>query len=249
MIDWLIQTTAAHPNLGQGIPPRNLLSDQEAAVFDNLKIAKRKKDWLLGRWTCKQLLQQVIYQESGEWLPFEAFSILAGDNGAPAVHFDPPFEDWPNRFSISISHSNGTAFCAAVSQENWPLGADLERIESRCPGFAENYFTESELELLSHMPGALKDLQITALWSAKEAAFKAVREGLRLDTRQVECRFAAIDINHHDWVPFSIDWCGNAVGQFPALQGWWKTAGEYVLTLAVAAGQETEDVAENGLLY
>lgn len=243
VIHWLIQTADAHPDLTQGQPPDNFLTGGEKVVFKNLKVEKRKKDWLLGRWTAKQLLQRVVFQEHGQRLPFEVIAILAGEDGAPRVHIDPASFSPQNNYSISISHAKNTAFCALVKRENWPVGADLEWIESRTPGFAENYFTENEQQFLQQIEPENNDFWLTALWSAKEAAFKAVRQGLRLDTRQIECRFENLQRDSEDWVPFSMQWRRGANGHYPRLQGWLKATEDYVLTLAIEAEQEIIDHA------
>ena len=244
MIHWLIQTATAHPDLLRGVPPPDLLSAEETAVFSSLEIAKRRQDWLLGRWTAKQLLHEVIRQQSGQTVPLDAMSILAGEDGAPAVHFGSQFAMHNAQFTISISHSHDTAYCAAVQRPDWPLGADLEWIESRSPRFAADYCTDKEQAFLTQVPPKLRDLQVTALWSAKEAALKAVRQGLRFDTRYVECRFELVEKAPQEWVPFHICWRHRSEDMpLPQLQGWWMAADHYVLTLAVEEGREKNYVA------
>lgn len=244
VIHWLIDTARAHPDLLCGVPPPGLLSAEEQVVFGNLKSVKRRQDWLLGRWTAKHLLQEAVQQESEQTVPFAAMSILAGADGAPNVHFSSQFAIYNAHLTVSISHSHNTAFCAVVQRPNWSLGADLEWIEARPPGFAAQYFTKNEQALLKQVPVHLTDLQVTALWSAKEAALKAVRQGLRFDTRYVECRFAVVKEAPQEWVPFQITWDHQVADKsLPQLQGWWKAAGDYVLTLAVEERQEKQYVA------
>lgn len=240
VIQWLIQTSDAHPALARGLSPEGLLTDKETAVFTNLNVEKRRKDWLLGRWTAKKLLQQVHFQMSAEWLPFKSFEILAGKDGAPRVTLAPTNQAPDLHYSISISHSNHTALCAVIAGENFPIGADLEWIESRPLTFAENYFTENEQKFLQQIPPEQNDFWVTAIWSAKEAAFKAVREGLRLDTRQIECRFEDDRQAAAEWIPFSMTWGQDVADRYPQLQGWLKTKADYLLTLAVKKDQEID---------
>lgn len=243
MIHWLIQKATAHPDLLRGVPPASLLSAEETAVFNDLKILKRRQDWLLGRWTTKQLLQEVIRQELDQTVPFSGMSILASEDGAPHVYFDSQFADYNGKFTISISHSHNTAFCAAVKKPDWPMGADMEWIESRSPRFAVDYFTDNEQAFLASVPFKLVDMQVTALWSAKEAALKAVRQGLRFDTRNVECRFEVVKNTPQEWAPFDIRWNQQTADMsLPRLSGWWMAADDYVLTLAVGEGQEINNV-------
>ena len=65
MIHWLLQSTDAHPDLARGHPPVGLLCKLEHARLSNLTIDKRRREWLLGRWTAKQLLQAYLEQETG----------------------------------------------------------------------------------------------------------------------------------------------------------------------------------------
>ena len=137
----------------------------------------------MGRWTAKQLLQAVIRLENDQTVPLAAMSILAGEDGAPQVYFDSQFAEYNSQFTISISHSHNTAFCAVVKRPNWPLGADLEWIEPTITALCCRLLYSDEQAFLEQVPAELLDMQVTALWSAKEAALKAVRQGLRFDTR------------------------------------------------------------------
>lgn len=243
MIHWLIQKASAHSDLVRGVPPPGLLSAEETAVFNNLKTLKRRQDWLLGRWTTKQLLQEVIRQEYDQTVSLSSMSILAGEDGAPHVCFESQFAGYNAQFTISISHSHNTAFCAAVKKPDWPMGADMEWIESRSPRFAVDYFTDNEQAFLVSVPLKLVDMQVTALWSAKEAALKAVRQGLRFDTRNVECLFEVVKRAPQEWTPFDIRWNHRSADMpLPQLRGWWMAADDYVLTLAVGEGREINNV-------
>ncbi|MDX1414467.1 MAG: 4'-phosphopantetheinyl transferase superfamily protein [Candidatus Promineifilaceae bacterium] len=234
MIDWLITKAADHPELLRGVPPAGMLSADEAVVFGSLKVTKRRQDWLLGRWTVKQLLQEAIRKESGQAVPHAAMSILAAKDGAPTVQFAADYARYESRFTISISHSHKTAFCAVLQKPDWPMGVDLEWIEKRPAQFAEQFFTEKERAFLKQTPAYLTDVQITALWSGKEAALKAVRHGLRLDTRCVECHFGIVEQAPREWTRFHIQWDQQAADKsLPRLQGWWQAADDYVLTMAI----------------
>jgi 4'-phosphopantetheinyl transferase len=239
VIYWLIQTTADHPNLLQDAPPKGLLSKEETAVYNNLKTAKRRQDWLLGRWTAKKLLQELIRGNNGQTISSELISIIAAEDGAPSVRIDPAAGKSDLQFTISISHSHDTSFCAAVQNPEWVLGADLEWVEARPPRFIDDYFTDKERVFLQGIAPQLLDMYVTAFWSAKEAALKAVRQGLRFDTRSIECQLEDVESALEDWVPIQFRWCRQAAElHLPKLKGWWKSTGKYVLTLAIAEKQE-----------
>jgi 4'-phosphopantetheinyl transferase len=244
VIHWLIQTTAAHPDLALGQAPLGLLSREETAVLAGFKVLKRRQDWLLGRWTAKLLLQEIIDQESGRSVPLDNIIILPGEDGAPRVTLSAAGTVSQPQFTLSISHSHGSSLCAAISRPDWPLGADIERIEARSVRFAADFFTAGEQAQVDAVGSEMYDTLVTAVWSAKEAALKAIRQGLRSDTRCVGCHFnvsreaAPFPISENGraspWHAFQIEWQHKAdQEQQPALDGWWMVSGGFVHTLAV----------------
>ena len=238
MIHWLIQNSAAHPDLAHGQPPPGLLSAEETAVFDSFKLLKRRQDWLLGRWTAKHLLQEVIHRDRGQRIALDTFSILPGADGAPVVSFDSSLTVHGSPFTISISHSQGTSFCAAVARPEWPLGADIERIESRSANFMTSYFTEEEQEQIRRAAPDLQDALVTAIWSAKEVALKAIHKGLRVDTRSVSCQIEAPKELPKAWRPYRTRWVRKPdIIHRPELRSWWMVSGQYILTLATVDDQ------------
>ena len=264
MIRWLIQTTAAHPGLAAGLAPSGLLSAEETAVFSRFTVLKRRQDWLLGRWTMKLLLQEIIRQDSGRKIGLDSISILSGKDGAPRVSFDSDIGNLDLPFSVSISHSHGASLCAAVARPDWPLGADIEIIEPRSANFAADFFSEEEQAQVRAAAPEMREVLLTAVWSGKEAALKAIHEGLRSDTRSVSCQFeglvdpgsskskrghlivdeerAGILAGAPGWRSFGIRWQREADKiQYPDLKGWWMVSGEFVLTLAAKDDQTTGD--------
>src|SRR3954447_17285253 len=93
------------------------LSARERAVLAGLRVAKRRDDWRLGRWTAKAALGAGV-------------EILAAADGAP--------EAWREGkrlpVSLSLSHRDGLAL-AAVAEAPSVVGCDLERLEPRSAGF------------------------------------------------------------------------------------------------------------------
>lgn len=174
MIQWLVQSHA-------DMAPAGFLSEVEQARFDALKSDKRCQDWLLGRWTAKRLLQTMV----GGAVPLTNLVIENDGDGVPTAQllgYD---------FSLSISHCDGWAFCAAVSRPGIALGADMEKMEPRLPTFASDYFTPAEQEQLAKCRPAHRPTLENAIWSGKEAALKAIHLGLSVDTRAITCLFPA----------------------------------------------------------
>jgi len=241
VIHWLIQTQAAHPALVQGVPPSGLLGAEETAVFNKFKFLKRRQDWLLGRWTAKHLLQELIHQKHGGVVALDAIYILGGEDGAPQVQLKSEAAIPDSKFTVSISHAQGRCFCAALERPNWPLGADIEHIEPRPKNFTANFFTKKEQAFIQRSRPELADTLVTTIWSAKEAALKAIRQGLRLDTRSVSCQIEALGALPEAWTALQLSWERQAdQSQLTPLSGWWKVDGPYVLTLAVQDDQQTQ---------
>lgn len=221
MIHWLVQSVPV------AVPVERVLSSAEYAVFAGLSNTKRQQDWLLGRWTAKNLVQRVIMHGGGPPLPLTAITVHNDDTGAPVVTA-PGYVD----LSLSISHSHGRALCAVVEARGWPLGADLELIETRSPHFFADFFNAEERLLVDRIGHERRDMLVTAIWSAKEAVLKALHLGLRVDTRAVMCLIDAEKYAESAWIPFEVDIDRRQLGRdVPSLSGWWRTDDGFVLTL------------------
>jgi 4'-phosphopantetheinyl transferase len=230
MIQWLVQSVTEHSDLSHGIAPPGLLHPVEQRHLAELKLSKRRSEWLIGRWTAKHLLQACLQRDLNVCLPLNAIGIYNDARGAPVAMIDcgTRIAEW----AISISHSRACGFSAALSDAAIGLGADIEHIELREWRFVEDYFTPDEIERVRVVPIEQREKLIAAIWSAKESALKALRLGLTIDTRRVHC---AIDPHHysdHDWLEFNIT-CTPSYTEI--LRGWWRTWGEYVLTVAIVA--------------
>jgi 4'-phosphopantetheinyl transferase len=228
-VSCLLQSLDANPGLAAGIPPLGLLTPAEQSRFEAFIIPKRRRDWLLGRWTAKHLVRAYLAAQ-GFAIPLEQIEITAGDDGAPYVMVG---ERLP--LSLSISHSGADSLCAVCSSEAGHIGADVEQIEPREPSFIRTFFTPAELAAIERVTPGERDILTNALWSAKESVLKALRLGLRADTRQVDVRVSA----------FTTGWSRVAVTLDPALLpqndasvlAWCQIRPAHVLTLALLAGE------------
>ncbi len=211
-IHWLIQTLADVPE------NVDWLSSDERTILEGLRFAKRRNDWLLGRWTAKQAICACQLREG---CSFPLLEIRAADDGAPEVFLNGK----PAGISLSISHSHGQGFCA-VGLPGWSIGCDLELIEDRKDPFVEDYFTPEEMAFCRDIPAG-RALADNLIWSAKETMLKALRQGLRRDTRSV--------IVHPDpWENESTwnTWEGHCLETSRTFYGWWRSLHGYVYTLA-----------------
>lgn len=218
-------------SMGEAIPIRenltpssfNWLSEREIQRVEQLRFPKRRNEWLRGRWMAKQLLLRSDPQFAG--LPPNRITIANQPEGAPHVFL----EAIPVEGSLSISHREERVAVAWLPGDRAAVGVDIEWIEPRAPAFLEDFFSDMEKYSALAVPPNRQPMQITLLWSAKEAALKALRLGLRVDSRSVEIvssncepadtwqelRFSSVMLKDH------------------ALLGRWIMSGAYILTQAV----------------
>ncbi len=143
-----------------------------------MRIPKRRDDWLLGRWTAKHAVAAYL-QIASNPTTLASIEIRPATSGAPEAFVCGK----PAAVSISLSHREGTGACV-VTKPGVALGCDLEVVEPRCDAFITDYFTRQEQELVACAASDAERFRVLALqWSAKESTLKALRTGLRLDTR------------------------------------------------------------------
>ena len=177
----LLQSTDGHPALAQAVASPELLSADEQTHCARFMVAKRRHDWLLGRWTAKHLVQSYLALTQSTLLSLNQIEVLADDDGAPYARSGDRL-----LLSLSISHSGAYSFCAVCAQDAGAVGADVEQVETRDLSFVRTFFTEHENLAVEAAAASERDGTVTALWSAKEAVLKTLRMGLRADTRQIE---------------------------------------------------------------
>jgi 4'-phosphopantetheinyl transferase len=199
------------------------MTPRELSVLSGLKYTKRRVEFLTRRWTAKRAVATVL----GRGLTpatLAGVEIRHHISGAPwvAVNGEAAAID------VSISDRAGWAVClVGPPGADGPLGVDLELVEPRTDAFVGDFFTAQESAAVRRLAaGEARDLAANLIWSAKEAALKVLKVGLRADTRDVEVEidwlrrpdgWAALSMTHRD---------GSA---FP---GWWRRDGVFVLTIA-----------------
>ncbi|HWQ04000.1 MAG TPA: 4'-phosphopantetheinyl transferase superfamily protein [Longilinea sp.] len=208
------------------VPPAGeFLSPGEVEKYSKLRFPQRRADWLLGRWTAKQLLHTSVEQLSG--LHFAEWTVANEGDGRPYASLSG--RRLPG--CLSISHRGGQAVCAWSSNAHIGLGIDLEIIEPRTNAFIQDYLTDAEQILAA---GRQREGDAVLIWSAKEAMLKAMGTGLRLDTRSVEVMRIGNNETLAKW--YALEVHSRVQEEFRWWAGW-QTAAETVLTLAVCTGE------------
>lgn len=218
----------------QGIPA--FLSPSELQKLAGLLVAKRRTEWLHGRRIAKQLLCNCYPQLAGSDLTM--ISVLNAPSGAP-YYADANGMALP--IALSLSHRAGWAACAVADHPDLSLGIDLECIEPRADSFVETFFTEAEIAFARSLNEKQRDLWITLVWSLKEAALKALGQGLRLDTRTVQVQpptsFSTIEAG---WQPVGVTCLQAAASHWSA---WFMRRDDLLITLAIREESEKSDLS------
>ncbi len=162
-------------------PGEAWLTDAEQTVAEGFRVPGRLADWRLGRWAAKHAVMACAAGEGIQVGPPD-IEVLAQPGGAPAARIMNGCVGV--RAKVSISHRGGVGL-AAASLAEIAVGCDVERVERRSDAFVADYFTPCEREWISGLAAPDRDAAVMLTWSAKEAALKALGEGLRLDTRAV----------------------------------------------------------------
>jgi 4'-phosphopantetheinyl transferase len=122
----------------------------------------------------------------------------------------------------------------------------LEIIEPRSDAFIADYFATEEQELIERTSAADRCRLLAMLWSGKESALKALRTGLRLDTRSVTVS-PVLPLQHEDesakdparifqsscgpngWHPLHVVYEGGQI-----FHGWWQSTGDLLRTMVAS---------------
>jgi 4'-phosphopantetheinyl transferase len=200
------------------------LSNKEQTCLSAFRLAKRRADWRLGRWTAKQALATYL-DVPAENSTLSGIEIVAAPSGAPCAFFS----NEPADVSISLSHSAGTAACAIAACDS-VLGCDLEKLESRSDAFIADYLTDQEQTFVASSSVMERPRLVNLIWSAKESALKVLQEGLRLDTRSVAVTILESP-GENGWSPLLVRGCGR---QF---HGWYQFGGDGLVRTLVGVPQ------------
>jgi 4'-phosphopantetheinyl transferase len=211
-IYWLEQTESDVPL------DNEWLSASEILCLNGLRLAKRRSDWRLGRWTAKNAVAAYLHL-SNQTRELADIEICPAPSGAPEVFFGSDRAP----ITISLSHRDGIAACA-IADPKLLLGCDLEIVEPHSDAFIADYFTAEEQALFVHSDD--KNLLSTLLWSAKESALKALRAGLRLDTRYVVVSANVSSREFAGWRRLQVRYTNGQI-----FHGWWQQSGALVRTV------------------
>jgi 4'-phosphopantetheinyl transferase len=191
------------------------LGARERALLARLTIPQRRATWRLGRCCAKAA--------AAAWTGTDPrrIEVLPARDGAPEVWID----ECPVPVSLSLSHRAGRAL-ALVGDGARPLGCDIELVEPRSEAFLRQWLAPAEQQLVAAAADrAERDLLANLIWTAKEAAAKARRGGLRLALGRAIVRLEPR--SDGDWSRLQVTWPAG-----PPDGGWWRVEEGWVMSVA-----------------
>ena len=210
------------------LPPTNeWLTPGEADSLFGLRFTKRRVEYLLRRWVCKNAVA------AASALPVDLASLgrielLHHPSGAPHVHVDGA----PLGVEISTTDRAGWAVCL-VGEDLTRVGCDVEIVEPRSEAFVADFFTRDEQAYVASLTATDRDATANLIWSAKESALKVLQTGLRRDTRSVEVIIEPTSTGGagaqagSGWARLEV-----RTAEGTCLPGWWRRNGVFLVTVA-----------------
>ena len=226
--------------------PGSWLSVGECQKLTTLRFAKRREEWLLGRWAAKSLARTM---PGFHGYALSDLEVRNSADGSPQLFRSSgdPFPVW-----LSLSHREGQALAGMTFGSSLRIGVDLEMIESHPDEFIRDYFTAGECAWLASSSAADRDFVGSLIWSTKESMLKALQVGLRWDTRRVEV-FAPGDFGSTS--PSGLPWqrirIRESVPTSRQWAAWWQRRRNLLMTIAgmsvSAADLESVEFEEHSL--
>jgi 4'-phosphopantetheinyl transferase len=202
------------------------LTAEEADRAAGLRFTKRRSEYVLRRWVCKQAVATATGMPN-DLRSLARIDVANHPTGAPYVRVD----GVPLAVDVSLSDRAGWAI-ALVGEPHGGVGCDLEIVEPRSAGFVADFLTPLEQEYVASRPDDDRDAAANLLWSAKESALKVLQTGLRRDTRSVEVTVAGLEdrdgeVSATGWARLEIRTAEGGV-----MPGWWRREGVFLVTIA-----------------
>jgi 4'-phosphopantetheinyl transferase len=213
-----LRTASDFPGLFGDSAATTWLSQKEQEHLSGLKVAKRRREWLLGRATVKSAVQCLLASDN---LAKHEIEVLPDDDKAPTITL---LKDGANQdLLVSLSHRGGYALAAVeIAIKGRAIGVDIDRVEARPRSFLRDYFSEPEQAAIACAEPLEQDRQLTAFWCVKEALLKALKKGLSVSADRVE----VLALGPDDKVSARFD---NKLGKGELMARCWHLPG-YVLT-------------------
>lgn len=203
------------------------LSTAEFTRAAGMRFTKRRNEYLLRRLAGKRAVATALWgADTTRVEDLGRVALLNRPTGAPYAEVDRQ----PAGLDVSLTDRAGCGVALVGdpgTMSAGSLGIDIEIVEPRSAAFVTDYLTAPEQDYVASRATQTPDghnVAANLMWSAKEAALKVLRVGLRADTRRV-----VVTIDHtvraDGWAQLHVD---SGHDTFP---GWWRRDGDFLLTL------------------
>jgi 4'-phosphopantetheinyl transferase len=200
------------------------LSHDEVERASGLRFTKRRSEYLLRRWVCKQAVAARVGL-SGDPSSLARIEVGNHPGGAPFVQVDRELLE----LDVSLTDRAGWGVCL-VGEDLSRVGCDLEIVEPRSAGFVTDFLTPAEQAFAGSGTPADRNCAVNLIWSAKESALKVLRTGLRRDTYSVEVVLDSLSPGPAatgGWARLEV-----RTTEGGRLPGWWRRDGAFLVTVA-----------------
>ncbi len=160
-----------------------LTADERKCWRDQFKFEKRKLDWLLGRMACKEAARILVKDRFGVICGPLDFEVENDHRNRPVIRCS--VADM-QPLAVSISHAGERGVALSCFANEGDPGVDIELVEKRDPDFAERFLSRSELEHLVKLSEEQRDSEVTRMWAAKEAMYKALGGDVELTALRID---------------------------------------------------------------
>jgi 4'-phosphopantetheinyl transferase EntD len=163
-----------------------LLSEGEQEFFWQLRHARRRREWMLGRIALKDAVRRLAAAYGVPPICPAEIETHQQPDGSPGIgSVTVELLGW--RPIVSLAHKAGVAIAIAGHPDAArAVGIDLETVEVREEGFDSFALTANELAGLANSSPDQANRAIAKIWCAKEAAGKALGIGLSNNPKSLE---------------------------------------------------------------
>jgi phosphopantetheinyl transferase (holo-ACP synthase) len=163
---------------------KTFLHKEELGYLSTLPFAKRQQSYLLGRFAAKEAIRHCSPEPQ-----------LSVDILIKPGFFEQPVVYSPNYTNIQISLSHSGFFGYAMAfPEAYPMGVDLEPIQTHIQSIVQEQLTKTEKEWIHKHHFSDASTLYTIHWTLKEALSKILRTGM---TSPFEI-FAVTNLSNHN---------------------------------------------------
>lgn len=151
-----------------------ILSESEFARYSSFAVGKVKRQYFVGRYTCKKALSKYLGENN-----LSKIEIISGILGQPIVKY---LSD--KNPCVSLSHNEKYALAVAFP-EGYPISVDIESIDEKKLNAIETQLTDKEKQF-TELGILSKEELYTVIWTIKESLSKVIKCGLLIPFRILE---------------------------------------------------------------